>query len=107
MLATLRRTHRLFVSEPLFLTGHRTSSPPVQSACVVWTLTERALAQGDRDVWEFFYLSGLKPLSLRELVTTVTELMAIAAAARTGFRKPCSPSTGTRKSGTPPPAHTG
>ena len=38
-------------------------------------------------------------LSLSELPMTVTELTAIAAAASTGFRKPCSPNTGLSESG--------
>ena len=40
--------------------------------------------------------------SLSELVTTVTELKAMASAARAGLRKPCSPKKKYRLPGTPP-----
>jgi hypothetical protein len=50
-----------------------------------------------------FYRGTEKPLSLRELVTTVTELKAIAAAARMGLRNPNSPRTGCKNVGTVPP----
>ena len=39
---------------------------------------------------------------LREFVTTVTELKAIANAARAGFKKPCVPKKKSRLPGTPP-----
>ena len=45
--------------------------------------------------------SGSRP-NLREFVTTVTELIAIAPAAAIGFRNPNSPRIGDRTDGTVP-----
>ena len=50
---------------------------------------------------------GLNRFSLSEFVITDTELNAIAPAASTGFRKPCSPSIGLSASGVPPDANSG